>query len=177
MPTYPAESECAYTGSHILPIIPGARRSSFQDPKCLTASLPEYTGPKTKAAILASGLVKIVKTPAEVRARIDAAGSDGWKVWQSDRFSSVRTLRADMARALKPVRAPTMPQVTAARSLKAAQNEAKKYGAYVGNRQFTPPHEMSAKQLRQALDREAKRLAGLDDDTAFEVVTDLVEAA
>ena len=84
---------------------------------------------------------------------------------------SRRDFRLEMQRAIRPVKMPATPAEVAARQIKDAAAQRKKYGAYIGGKRFTPPHEMSPAQLKNALTREMKRLSGLADDTDATEVT------
>jgi hypothetical protein len=155
---------------------PNAPRSTFRDPNALTASLPEYTGPTTRAGVLAEGKVKIVKTPEELTAarkwwgsRISPCG--GAEFRSGAEYMSRRDFRLEMQHAIKPVKAPATPAEVAAKQIKDASAQRKKYGAYIGGKRFTPPSEMSPSQLKNALKREMNRLDGLADDTDATEVT------
>lgn len=147
---------------------PNAPRSTFRDPNALTAKLPDYTGPLTRAGVLAEGKVKIVKTPEELTARFV---EEFRRVHRGPHYMSRRARRLVMQRCIAPLDAPPTPAEVAARQIKDAAAQRKKYGAYIGGKRFTPPHEMSPAQLKNALKREMNRLSGLADDTDATEVT------
>ena len=123
--------------------------------------------PTTRAGIIAAGLVRIVKTPAE----LDAEG--GW--WTPEKPHTypddVKRARAEGLRSGPPkwLRPPVTPKQAVARMFRDAEAERKAACKYLGGNPHTPPSQMSPTQLRAALGVQLRRLSGWGADKSLDV--------
>jgi hypothetical protein len=132
--------------------------------------------PTSRAGIIASGLVRIIATPAA----LDAAG--GW--WSPEKPgqypTDVRRARAEGMKAGAPrwLAKPVTPHDAVARMFKDAESERRAACRYLGGKVYALPAQMSPTQLRAALATQHRRLSGQwGDDKALDVVVAPLDAA
>jgi hypothetical protein len=133
--------------------------------------------PTSRAGILAAGLVRITRTPAE----LEAAGA--W--WSAETHADRHDPAAKRARSegLRPglphwLRPPVAPGDAVARMFREADSERRTASEYVGGRRAVVVSEMTPTQLRAALGVQLRRLSGQwGDDKTLDVTVEAPDSA
>jgi hypothetical protein len=124
---------------------------------------PRAKDPTSRAGILAAGLIRIVRTPAE----LDAAG-EWWCAEKPGLYpDDVKRARSEGMKAGLPhwLAKPVTPRDAVARMFRDAESGRRAACQYLDGKTYTPPSHMSPTQLRAALGTQHRRLSGGWGDT------------